>query len=316
MSLLYFLESLRNGIWDTVFSLFTFLGEETVVLFILCLLYWCWNKRLAYQVCFVYFLSGLGTQFLKILCRIPRPWVLDPTFSPVPTALETATGYSFPSGHTQSAGSLWGTLGLWEWRRRRRKAALAFALIMPALTGLSRMYLGVHTPWDVLAGYLISLTAAFLVTGRFARSGGTDRLKAAVPAAPEEGGVRASRPLALLLFGISLAVTLAALILIRTGFTQAELADDCCKAGAAGMGFALGWYLESNYICFSTQVSLPLQALKLALGVAGALAVQSGLKPVLGETLPADIVRYFLLVLWVMVLYPLLIRRFFPGKSS
>lgn len=303
MSLLYFLEILRNGFLDVVFGFFTLLGEETVVLPLLCLLYWCWNKRLAYQVCFVYFLSGLGAQFLKIVCRIPRPWVLDPGFSPVPSALETATGYSFPSGHTQSAGALWGTLGLWEWRRSgcRRKAALVFALALPAVTGLSRMYLGVHTPWDVLAGYLLSLAVAFWITRRFADKSRNEK---------------ASWALALLLFVVSLAVTLTALILIQTGFTPAELADDCCKAGAAGMGFALGWYWESNYIRFSTQATLPFQALKLGLGLAGALAIRSGLKLVLGGSLPSDLLRYFLLVLWVMVLYPLIIRRLFPGKSS
>ncbi len=307
MSLLYALEGLRNGFWDAVFSFFTLFGEETLILLFLCLLYWCGNKRLAYQVCLTYFLAGLAAQFLKILCRVPRPWVLDPSFQPVASALETATGYSFPSGHTQGAAAVWGTLGLWAWRQggKHRQAALAAGLLLPALVGLSRMYLGVHTPWDVAAGYLLSLAAAFPVTGRFAYSPAATH-----PAEPPRSLDPApSRRQAGLLFGFSLAVTLAALWLVHTGYADGEMAADGCKAGAAGMAFALGWYLESHYIRFSTQGSLPFQALKLILGAAGALLIQTGLKPVLGETIPADILRYFLLVFWVMVGFPMGIRK-------
>ncbi len=296
MNILYALAGLRGDLLDTVFGFFTFFGEELCVLFLLCLLYWCLDKRLAYQICLVYFLSGLGTQLLKVICRVPRPWVLDPQFSPVPSALETATGYSFPSGHTQSATAFWGTLGLWGWRRRGRFRGLALAagLLLPALTGLSRMYLGVHTPQDVITGYLITLAIALLVTGFFARNPEADSVS------PRSAG---------LLFAASLAVTLIAALLMKTGYAEAEMAADCCKAGGAGMGFALGWYLESRYIRFSTKAPLPFQAVKLILGLAGAVLIQSGLKPVLGESIPADIFRYFLLVLWVMVGYPAGVKR-------
>src|SRR5699024_3428923 len=117
-----------------------------------CLLYWCISKALALKISFAYFLAGLTVQTLKVTFRIPRPWVLDPAFSPVESAVPAATGYSFPSVHTQSSACLYGTLGLRSSRKGLR--SLFFAMVL--LVGLSRMYLGCHTPWDVLASLAVS----------------------------------------------------------------------------------------------------------------------------------------------------------------
>lgn len=305
MSVLYYFESIRSEFLDRLFSALTFFGEEILILALICLLYWCLDKRLAYQLCFTYFLAGLGAQFLKVVCRIPRPWVLDPGFHPVESAIPTATGYSFPSGHTQGAAALYGTLALAHWRQggAHRGRILAAGLLLPALVGLSRIYLGVHTPQDVLAGYLLSLAVALPVTRYFAGHPETDQ---------------ASLSLASLLFLISAAVTATAVVLIRLGATEAALASDCCKAGAAGMAFAIGWFVEKNYIRFPTKGSFAFQAVKLLLGAAGALLLKSGLKSLLGDSIPADLIRYFLLVIWVMILYPLVIkaaaRRYASGS--
>ena len=78
--------------------------------------------------------------------------MLDPDFSIVESARAGATGYSFPSGHTQNAFSSFGCLGMWAkggWR------ALCFAIVV--LIGFSRMYLGVHTPLDVGVAFVLGL---------------------------------------------------------------------------------------------------------------------------------------------------------------
>jgi membrane-associated phospholipid phosphatase len=108
MDLLYALESIRCPFLDTVMQIITRLGEETFFLVIAIVIFWCVDKFEGYYLMGIGLLGTVVNQFLKILCRIPRPWVIDPEFTIVGNAKEAATGYSFPSGHTQSAVSVFG----------------------------------------------------------------------------------------------------------------------------------------------------------------------------------------------------------------
>lgn len=110
MEFLYFLESIRNGVLNIFFIICTSFGEELVLISLFAIIYWCINKKLAYRIAFSYFMSGIVVQGLKIHFRIERPWVIDPDFKPVEAVMDTATGYSFPSGHTQSSASLYSSI--------------------------------------------------------------------------------------------------------------------------------------------------------------------------------------------------------------
>ena len=78
MDFLYFLAQHRTPAADVIVQGITCLAQETVVMAIICWLFWCANKQLAYSLGFSYFTSGLLVQGLKITFRKPRPWVLDP----------------------------------------------------------------------------------------------------------------------------------------------------------------------------------------------------------------------------------------------
>lgn len=108
MEVLYWLESIRNPVLDAIMQFFTFFGEELMFLVLALTIYWCVSKSEGYYLLFIGFFGTVLNQFLKLLCRIPRPWVRDPDFTIVESARSGATGYSFPSGHTQNAV---GTLG-------------------------------------------------------------------------------------------------------------------------------------------------------------------------------------------------------------
>ena len=118
MSVLYWFESIRTPVMDTVMSLITHLGEETFFMLAALLVFWCVDKRRGYYLLTVGFVGTLINQWLKIVCRVPRPWVRDPDFTIVESAQAAAGGYSFPSGHTQCVvGYLGGTArftrGIW-----------------------------------------------------------------------------------------------------------------------------------------------------------------------------------------------------------
>lgn len=146
MDFLYVLESVRQPVLNEFMLLITQLGEETAFLVMSLILFWCVDKYMGYYILSVGFIGTLANQFMKLIFRVPRPWVLDENFTILEQAREAASGYSFPSGHTQSAV---GTFGGIAYTTKNRWIRL-FAIIIAVLVPLSRMYIGVHTPLDVL----------------------------------------------------------------------------------------------------------------------------------------------------------------------
>lgn len=164
MQFLYFLESLRNPVCDTFFSAVTYLGSEVVFIAVFLLLFWCGKRDKAYFLLLAGLMGMTLNLLLKIVFRIPRPWILDPSFSIVESARASASGYSFPSGHTQCAVTVFGAFFLWAKKRWIRVLSLLPILLVP----LSRMYLGVHTPLDVSVSFVLAVLL-LLVLSRFTR---------------------------------------------------------------------------------------------------------------------------------------------------
>lgn len=157
MSFLYLLESIRCGFSDALFLVITALGEEVAFMAIAIAVFWCFSKKEGYYILSVGFVGTTINQILKLCFRIPRPWVIDPNFTPVEGAVEEATGYSFPSGHTQSSVGTFGSLALFTKHRWLRIVCIVLCVLVP----FSRMYLGVHTPLDVFVSVAIALALIF-----------------------------------------------------------------------------------------------------------------------------------------------------------
>ena len=153
MQFLYFLESIRNPVLDAFFSVVTEFGGEAIFIGVAIVLFWCLDKKAGYYMLTVGFAGMIVSQFLKIFCRVPRPWVKDPNFTIVESAREAATDYSFPSGHTQSAFTVLGTPARW-WNNTKLRVACITLIVLVAL---SRMYLGVHTPADVIVASIFGV---------------------------------------------------------------------------------------------------------------------------------------------------------------
>ncbi|MBR4881632.1 MAG: phosphatase PAP2 family protein [Clostridia bacterium] len=290
MNVLYWFESIRNPVLDGFFSAVTFLGHELIPIALICILYWCANKRLAYKIGFSFFLSGLLTQCLKITFRVDRPWIKDPSFKPVGNAVDEATSYSFPSGHTQAATSVYGSLSLsFKKNWLRVLCILAFVIV-----GISRMYLGVHTLADVGVSMALTFVITLLVF-RFTDSFYDNR--------------KADIWVSLTMVAVSLFTLIYAVILNSKGIIPHEAASDCVKSGSAGLAFAIGYFIERRYINFDTKAPFWLQIVKVAAGLGFALGLKSGLKAILGETLVADGIRYFVLVAVIIVIYPIIIKK-------
>lgn len=291
MEFLHFLSQFRTDGGDIFFQLITYAAQELFVVGIICWLFWCSNKRLAYTLGFSYFTSGILVQGLKITFRIPRPWILDSSFQPVASAVPGATGYSFPSGHTQSITALFGTAALHF--RKHLHQILCFVVIF--LVGFSRMYLGCHTPKDVIVSFSLSFLCVIFCYHYIYR---------------KKSFEKAPGKVAVIMLFISLALSFYSLFLEKTGYIDSIYAKDCLKAGGAGAAFALGYYLEQRFIRFRLPENTKHKILRLVFGLLGALIIQEGLKPLIGTSLPASFLRYFLTVFWILTVYPFLFTKY------
>ena len=299
MEFLYALESIRNPVCDAIMSVVTQLGGEMVYMAVAIVAFWCVSKGLGYYILTVGFAGTVLNQFLKITCRIPRPWVQDPDFTIVESAREAATGYSFPSGHTQNAFASFGCLGMWS--RRTLWRAVCAAVIL--LIAFSRMYLGVHTPLDVGVSLVsgLALTLALWPLFRDIESH-PGRMYAAI--------------------GAMLALTLAYLLYVELypfpADTDAENLASALENGykllGAGAAMLLSYALDRKYIHFETKAPLMGQVLKCVIGLALVMSVRAVLKAPLyalfGNPNIADAARYFIMVFVAAAVWPMTFRFF------
>lgn len=293
MQFLYLLEKIRFPLLDEFMLLITQLGEETAFLAAALIVFWCVDKNRGYYLMAVGFVGTIFNQFLKLLCRVPRPWVLDPQFQPVEGSVEAATGYSFPSGHSQSAVGTFGVLA----RTSKQKVLRAMFLTIAILVPFSRMYLGVHTPADVLVG---SLCAVALIFGL--------------------GFVKDGKWLKSMLFGMS-AIAVLFLIFVQFVLDPAFLDAHNYASGLKNAYTLLGsifgvlvvYFVDKKWVHFEVKAIWWAQLMKIAGGIGLVLLVKSGLKTpltaVFGEY-PGRAVRYFLIVLVAGVVWPLTFRWF------
>lgn len=278
-------------------SAVTQLGGEVIFIVAAVVVFWCVSKWEGYYLMTIAFCGTVLNQFLKLICRVPRPWVRDPNFTIVESARAEATGYSFPSGHTQNAIGLFGGMARWGGRRWVRIGLTALALVI----AFSRMYLGVHTPADV--GVSLVLAAA-LVLGLY------PLMRRAQEKPRYMGYVLAAM----------LVVSGAFVVFVETCGFPADMDAENLASGignawkmlGAVAGMTLAWLLDRRYIHFETQAVWWVQVLKVVVGMALLLAIKSGLKApllaLLGHEGLAGGVRYFLLVLVAGAVWPLVFR--------
>jgi undecaprenyl-diphosphatase len=296
MEFLRFLEGLRNPFFDAVMSTVTLFGEETLFMVVGLIFFWCFDKKRGYFLLFAGFTGTVIIQILKMAFRIPRPWVLDPKFTIVESAREAATGYSFPSGHTQCAADLYGGIA----RSSKRRAIQIGGCAMCVLVALSRMYLGVHTPLDVGVSLLVAAAVIFILYPIVYRL--------------------YDQPKKMYVFvGILFLLTLANLLFVSlfpfpADVDAANLADAQKVAWQFFfiiLGMCFIYPIDVHVLKFETRAVWWVQLIKLAGGIAILLALRILLKSPFNALFGVNLgsgLRYFLIVIAAGILWPATFR--------
>ncbi len=294
MPFLYFLRDISNPFFDFLFALITHLGEETVFLVLAIFVFWCVNKREGYYILIVGLVGTVVNQLAKLVFRVPRPWVLDSNFEIVESAREEATGYSFPSGHTQNIAGTFGSIAAYN---RKRWITLTCVIVI-VLVAFSRMYLGVHTPFDVITSLLIALALVVFLRPLFAT----------------EESFKKSFPF-IVIGSVLLSLVLLIYVLAVSGDSSLDPHnyESALKNGSTLFGCTLGlvlvYFVDTRYVDFKTDGKWYSQIIKLLGGLLVVLGIKAGLSTPLellfGNEYVARAVRYFLIVGFAGAVWPL-----------
>lgn len=160
--LLWIQEHLRMDWLTALLTRYTNLGEAGVIWIVIALIFLLIPKTrkagllslAAMLICYV-----CNDLVIKNLAMRPRPFLSVEGLLPL---IQKPDSYSFPSGHSCSsfaAASVWAQTLEGRWA----KGAKILLLVMAMLMALSRLYVGVHYPTDVLVGSLLGVLGGWLV---------------------------------------------------------------------------------------------------------------------------------------------------------
>lgn len=255
---LYQIQLLRETIGPSGVAVMNWISQNLLSLLGIIPLYifWCCDKKAGYTMGFAVSVGSLTNHLLKLTCCIERPWLLDARILPPEIALQNQGGYSFPSGHAQlAAGYLAGSA---IWLRKKKLLSMACWLAL-ALISFSRVYLGVHTLPDVLAGVGEAIALLLL-------------FRKLIPWFWQDKK-RTLQVCAVIFF---VAMLSAVYFVVKPYplhydaagqlLTDPETMITFSGVGAAS-GFALGMYLEQRFVKFTTDISAKTKLFRLVVGI-------------------------------------------------
>lgn len=308
-----FLQSLGDWLVGPM-KFFTFLGYEEFYLFVAPVILWCWDAGLGLRLGLTLMISDMIGGILKLVFHGPRPYWYDPRVQ----AYSAETSFGVPSTHAQNAVVVWGTLAAWINRRWAWIAAVTVAFLI----GISRLYLGVHFPHDVLVGWLIGGLVLWAVMAW------EDRLMGWLNqyAPPTQALIAFVASLVFIALGALVRASLTSWMLPDAWVSRAAQgtpgADPIAPIALSGLissagiffGLACGGLLLKVRGGFDAGGPVWQRAVRFMIGIAGVLVIWTGLGEIFprGEALlPFSLryLRYSLAGLWIAGLAPLLFLR-------
>ena len=305
INILLGLQEFRNGagtfLADFLLKM-TYFGELNTVLVIMAVIYWCVSKDVGTYLLMGWSGNRILNGALKVTVCAYRPWIRDARILPYGDSINTATGYSFPSGHTMNASTVYGGGAV----RKDLPGILRIVLgVMVALVAFSRIYLGVHTPQDILVGAVCGTLVMWL----------TLKLMQWVKAHPEKDFL-------ILFISIALAICVAVYAGVKPypELLDAEgklvvdghkMANDTFKGVGWCSAFLIGWILERRFVSFSTDIPMVKRVSRVTVGLLFYYIISLILMPLVKGWIPGaagTITSCFIQMFYVSFVFPWCIR--------
>ena len=304
---LLWLQDFRNSMNDawTPFMEWVSMFAVTYLILIPVFIYWFWDKRKGLYTLTAYYFAMVITPIVKLSVCCYRPWIRDSRILPAGDAITTATGYSFPSGHTTTAGPLAGGVAVTAWEDKKTRWLSPIFALFVLLTAFSRNYLGVHTPQDVFVA--ICVTVLCLIASA--------KLFEYLDKHPEKENW-------LLLGGFLFCWAAIAYITLKPYpmdlNAEGKLIVDPQKMMNDGygdlgkmIGFIIARYIEKTWIRFKPMKKDWVSALICAVGLVGMMLLKQYLNPVVVDWLGSHWGKLLFSVIYVcyaIALFPLILK--------
>ncbi|MBP3706893.1 MAG: phosphatase PAP2 family protein [Clostridia bacterium] len=287
---------MRTPFLDNVMLFITAFGDEMFFMAIAIFLFWCKDKYDGYYMLFVGFVGTQINQLLKVTFKVKRPWVLDKSFKPVERAVPAATGYSFPSGHTQSSVGTFGTVVATTKNIIIRVLCVLGIILVP----FSRMYLGVHTPADVAVSFVIAWLLVIIFRPIIKAARRSDKTMRIV----------------ILIFILISIIQTVYMSITYWDATQENLQHglkNSYKMLGAVLGLAVIFEMDTRFIRFETKAVWWAQILKVVLGLLLTVGIKE-LSYLLFGLIPcvvlSRLLSYFVMVIFAGAVWPLSFKWF------
>lgn len=265
------IQSIANPFLDGLFQFITMFGEEAILIPLIAVIYWAFNKRMGEFIAYASLTSVLVNGAIKDIFKAKRP-IGEPGIRSL--RVETATGYSFPSGHTQGTASFWSAIAIYL----KNNYMYAISALIIILVAISRLYLGVHYPKDVLFGAIFGILTSFITYKLFNKVNNKTAL-----------------------YFITFIIFIPALLYAHSA--------DFIKGMGTFLGFALGIYVEKKYVNFSVEGKSVNKILRVVIGLAILILLKVGLKAVFPNKLVFHFLRYFIIVFFGIGIYPAIFKK-------
>lgn len=280
-----FFHSFSSNILNPIFQIITEFGSGEIVFAIILLYYYCINKEFAKKLAFVLSTSFIFNGIFKSLFLARRPFQFPGKeyLRKIPSS-DGATGTSFPSGHSQNAGALYSSLIF----NKVSKTIKIISIVLLILVPISRLYLGVHFFGDVVIGLLLGIGISISLNYFY------ENIK--------------NPKILYLVFGLVIVVSLPFLIINWNN----PHCGDLFKSFGLSLAVFSANFIETNYIKFTTNVSIKNKVIRVIIGLIFTLALKSGLKLIFPTHNIFDMLRYFIMAFVALGVIPL----FFKGEKN
>ena len=245
------IQSIANPFLDILFQLITICGEQIVLVLIISIIY-CKKMGSLENILHMLLTSALVNCVVKDIFKFKRPIGEEGIRI---LREKTATGYSFPSGHTQGAGSFYGAMAIYI----KKKVMYIIAIIMIILIGFSRLYLGVHYPKDVIVGGILGVLISYICYNIYNKYENK-----------------------IMVYTITFIIFLP----------YYPLSKDFIKGLGTYFGFLIGMFIEKRYVNFSVEGKGINKVIRVVIGVLILLCLQKGVKIVLPSEAIFSFIRY------------------------